>query len=129
MGHNFVYKWIPYVTNNRLLDVGAANDADRWDRMQKTWFESGVPYSLMDSIDGRSNALFQEWISHPSYDSYWQSMIPYKNEFAHIDIPVLSITGYYDDGQPGAMYYYREHFKYSATPEVNILMYDGFEPR
>ena len=120
--HNFVYKWIPYVTNNRLLDVGAANDVDRWDRMQKTWFESGVPYSLMDSIDGRSNALFQEWISHPSYDSYWQSMIPYKNEFAHIDIPVLSITGYYDDGQPGAMYYYREHLKYRKDADHVLLV-------
>ena len=32
-------------------------------------------------------------------------MMPYKDEFAHIDIPILSTTGYYDGGQTGAFHY------------------------
>jgi len=40
-------------------------------------------------------------------------MIPYRNEFAKIDIPVLTTTGYYDGGQMGALYTFREHRKYA----------------
>ncbi len=120
--YNFPYKWIPYVTNNKFLDNAANFDRDRWSNLEKKWFESGKPYNKMDSIDGTPNELFQEWINHPSYDSYWQSMIPYKEDFAHIDIPILTTTGYYDDGQRGAMYYYLEHLKFNPKAEHYLLI-------
>ncbi len=120
--YNFPYKWIPYVTNNKFLDNAANFDSDRWNDLENTWFVSGKPYNKMDSIEGTPRPLFQEWISHPSYDSYWQAMIPYKNEFSHINIPILSTTGYYDDGQRGAMYYYLEHLKYNPEAEHYLLI-------
>lgn len=120
--HNFPYKWIPYVTSNPYLDVAANFDRDRWDHLQNRWFETGVAYNKMDSIDGVPNPLFQEWIRHPAYDQYWQAMIPYQEDFAHIDIPILSTTGYYDDGQRGAMYYYTEHLKYKPDAAHYLLI-------
>ena len=119
---NFPYKWIPYVTNDKFLDNTANYDSQRWQNLQNTWFNSGAPYNKLDSIDGTPNRIFQEWINHPGYDSYWQSMIPYKEDFAHIDIPILSTTGYYDDGQRGAMYYYNEHLKYKPNAEHYLLI-------
>ena len=119
---NFPYKWIPYVTNNKLLDKAAVFDRQRWNDLENTWFVSGAAFNKMDSIEGTPRPLFQEWISHPSYDAYWQGMIPYKEEFAHIDIPVLSITGYYDDSQRGAMHYYSEHLKYRPDAEHYLVM-------
>ena len=119
---NFPYKWIPYVTNNKFLDYAANFDRDRWSNLEKTWFESGKAYHKMDSINGTPSPVFQEWISHPTYDAFWQGMIPYKNEFAHIDIPILSITGYYDDSQRGAMYYYSEHLKYNPDAQHYFLI-------
>lgn len=117
--HNFSYKWISYVTANKYL---YNTNPQRWQTLQETWFTSGAPYATMDAIDGTPNPLFHEWISHPSYDTYWQSMIPYKHEFAHIDIPILSITGYYDDGQRGALYYYNQHLKYNPDAEHYFLI-------
>lgn len=117
--YNFSYKWISYVTKNNYL---YNTDYQRWDNLQNAWFNSGAPYIKMDSIDRTPNTLFHEWINHPGYDSYWQSMIPYKDEFAHIDIPILSITGYYDDGQRGAMYYYNQHLKYNPRAEHYLLI-------
>lgn len=119
---NFSYSWIPYVTNNKYLDNAAYYDRSRWDNLQKKWFISGKPYNKLDSIDGTPNPVFQEWIKHPAYDEYWQNMIPYKNEFSHINIPILSTTGYYDDGQRGAMYYYLEHLKYNPKAEHYLLI-------
>ncbi len=117
--YNFSYKWISYVTENKFL---YNTNYQRWENLQNSWFNSVVPYDKLDSIDGTPNNLFHEWISHPAYDSYWQSMIPYKDEFAHIDIPILSITGYYDDGQRGAMYYYNQHLKYNPDAEHYLLI-------
>jgi len=119
---NFSYSWIPYVSNNKYLDNTAYYDRNRWDNLQENWFSSGKSYAKLDSIDGTPNALFKEWISHPSYDEYWQSMIPYKEEFSHINIPILSTTGYYDDGQRGAMHYYTEHLKYNPKADHYLLI-------
>jgi len=119
---NFPYKWIPYVTNTKFLDNDANFDRDRWNTLEHEWFDSGKAYCKMDSIDGTPSPVFQEWISHPSYDAYWQNMIPYRDEFSHINIPILTTTGYYDDGQRGAMYYYLEHLKYRPEAEHYLLI-------
>ena len=47
------------------------------------------------------------WIEHPHFDEFWRRIITDGNEFANIDIPVLTTTGYYDDAQVGALYYFR----------------------
>src|SRR4029079_10264771 len=50
-------------------------------------------------------------------------MLPYEKEFSKIKIPVLSTTGYYDGGQVGEMYYFREHYKYD--PKANHYLIIG----
>jgi putative CocE/NonD family hydrolase len=42
-------------------------------------------------------------------------MIPYGEEFARLDIPVLTTTGYYDDGQVGALYYFTQHYRHKSN--------------
>src|SRR5205809_8141747 len=49
-------------------------------------------------------------------------MIPYKEEFSKINIPVLSTTGYYDGGQIGGMYYFRQHNKYNKKAVHYLLI-------
>ena len=55
-------------------------------------------------------------------------MVPYKQDFARINIPVLSITGYYDDGQISAMHYVKEHYKYNPKANHYLIIgpYDHF---
>ena len=92
------YQWAFYVTNNKLLDDAVNDDGQRWWKMQREWFMSGRPYREIDAVDGTPNPWLQRWLQHPAYDKYWQSMVPYESDFARINIPVLTITGYYDDG-------------------------------
>ncbi|MFB9110471.1 CocE/NonD family hydrolase [Flavobacterium gyeonganense] len=117
------YEWSFYVGNNKTLDTIAGNDRQRFRKMQFKWWESGVAYKKLDSIDGTPNRLFQRWISHPSFDKYWQNMAPYKNDFAHINIPVLVIDGYYNDSQNSGLYYLRELQKYN--PKTNSYLIIG----
>ncbi|MEM5565125.1 CocE/NonD family hydrolase [Psychroserpens sp. AS72] len=120
--HNYSYSWNFYVTNNKFLDFEASNDFKRWNTLKNTWYKTGVAFNKLDSIDGQINTLWNTYMQHPSYDEYWKKMIPYKQEFAKIDIPILTITGYYDDSQRGAMYYYSQHHKYAKNPNHYLLV-------
>ena len=119
---SFPFSWTYYVSNNKFLDEKDYRD-NKWDEMQQKWFELGTAYPTMDSIIGKpANIMFRRWLEHPAYDTYWQNMIPYKNDFAQITIPVLTTTGYYDGGQVGALYYMREHLKYNPKAEHYLLI-------
>lgn len=120
--HNYSYSWNFYVSNNRFLDFEASNDFKRWNTLKNTWYKTGVAFNKLDSLDGQVNTLWNKYMQHPSYDDYWNKMIPYKQEFAKIDIPILTITGYYDDSQRGAMYYFNEHYKYATNPNHYLLV-------
>lgn len=122
------YQWAFYITNNKYTDNNVNNDNVRWRKMRLNWWESGAAYNKIDSIDGTPNPWLQKWLSHPAFDHYWQAMIPYKKDFKKINIPVLSITGYYDDGQISALEYLREHYKYNPKAEHYLVIgpYDHF---
>ncbi|APG66402.1 hypothetical protein LPB136_04390 [Tenacibaculum todarodis] len=120
--HNYSYSWNFYVTNNKFLDFKASNDYNRWNTLKNTWYKTGVAFNKLDSLDGKVNKLWNTYMQHPSYDNFWKKMIPYKQEFAKIDIPILTITGYYDDSQRGAMYYFNEHHKYAKNPSHYLLV-------
>ncbi|MBC9932134.1 CocE/NonD family hydrolase [Chitinophaga qingshengii] len=119
---SFVYPWIPYTTNDKFLDNTTYYDRDRWRHMQFQWYHSGAAYQTLDSIDGTPNPVFHRWLKHPDYDAYWQNMTAYRDDFARINIPILSTTGYFDGAQIGAMYYFREHMRYRPQAEHYLVI-------
>ena len=88
---NFAYAWLPYTTTNKTLDQEHNDDEAHWQNLNRAWYSSGEAYRAMDRLDGAPNPIFQRWLDHPGYDAYWQAMIPYKREFAAINIPVPSL--------------------------------------
>src|SRR4029453_2953120 len=105
----FIYPWPFYSTNNKWLDNDTYNDNVRWQRLNRDWYTTGRAFRDLDKIDGTPNLVFDEWISHPTYDACWQAMIPYGPEFRDIDIPVLQTAGYYFGGARAAMYIFTAH--------------------
>lgn len=77
------------------------------------WYEKGTSYRSLDSLAEINNPVFRKWLQHPAYDAYWQAMVPTPQEYANINIPVLSTTGYYDGAQIGALQYFRLHTRYN----------------
>ncbi len=110
---SYMLRWIRYVTNNHTTDYADFSNTNKWNSLFKTWYEEGHSFRSLDSLKGRPSAIFQRWLDHPSYDGFWQNMVPYKTEFSAIDIPVLTTTGYFDDDQMGALYYYKQHHLYN----------------
>ena len=119
---SFNYYWPFYASNGHADDEAAINDRARWSKLNHDWYVSGRAYRDLDKIDGTPNPIWDRWLDHPSYDAYWQNMIPYREEFSKIDIPVLTTTGYYDGGQIGALYYLTEHYHYDPKAEHYLVV-------
>ena len=125
---NYGLQWIHYVTNNKTIDGADFSNLKKWNTINTNWYKSGVSFRKLDSLNGEHNVIFQRWLNHPAYDSFWQSMTPQKEEFSKINIPILTITGYFDDDQLGAMYYYKQHHSWNKNPNHYLLIgpYDHY---
>jgi hypothetical protein len=119
---NFVYPWPLYTTTTKMLDEVNYNNHARWDGLNRKWYIAGQPYRSLDQIDSTPNPIFRRWLDHPSYDAYWKSMIPYRNEFANIDIPILATDGYLEGQGLSSLYYFTEHYKYDPHAEHYYLI-------
>ena len=84
-------------------------DQSYWNRRFRDWFVSGGPLKELDEFLGIPSPIFQEWIRHPNPDAYWDRCNPTAEEYAHISLPILTITGVYDTNQQGALSHYRRH--------------------
>lgn len=119
---NANYGWSFYVGNTPLLDTSRYFDRQHWRDMQEQWFASGRPYRDIDKVEGTPNPALQRWLGHPSYDAYWQSMVAYKQDYANIGIPVLSVNGYFDDAQVSALHIFREHMKHRPNADHTMVI-------
>ncbi len=55
-----------------------------------------LPLTTIDQEFGRNSQTWKNWINHPSADEYWKKSF-YEDKFDRIDVPVLHISGWYDD--------------------------------
>ena len=118
----YAYPWPFYTMNMKGLDNATYTDSARWSAMRRKWYTSGRPYRELPLIDGTPNPIFERWLAHPSYDAYWQNMVAYGSDFARIRIPVLTTTGYFDGGQIGALWFFREHTRHLPNAEHYLLI-------
>jgi hypothetical protein len=124
----YAYPWPLYTTDNKGLDDAVYFDADRWDRLAQTWYRTGRAYRDLDKIEGTPNPTFDAWVDHPDYDGYWRDTVPSPADYAALDIPVLTTTGYYDSGQIGALSYVRGYAQGHPGAE-NYLVIGPYDHR
>ncbi len=117
-----------YVTDNKYLDEEIYGDRRRWIDLIWNWYHSGRPFREIDQLDGPPNKWLQRHLLHPDYDRYWQSMTVFGKDYERLNIPVLAIDGYYDDGQAFAMLNLKEHYHRNPRAEHYLLIgpYDHF---
>ncbi|MGH8142124.1 MAG: CocE/NonD family hydrolase, partial [Steroidobacteraceae bacterium] len=121
--HNSAYRWSRYAADSGVANDAAYADLAHWHSLNQAWYLGGRPYRDLPRIDdGKPDPIFNRWLSHPTYDHYWQGMIPYRQQFAHIQIPVLSITGYYDSNEPAELYYLLQHQHYDPHADHTLLI-------
>lgn len=90
--------------------------------LNQTWYDKGTSYRSLDSLAGQPNKIFQKWLQHADYDSYWQRLVPTPAEYANINIPILCTTGYYDGSQISALEYVKQYYKYNKNPNLYFVI-------
>lgn len=118
---SYVPRWLTHVAG-RTSQEAISGDWPFWLKKFQHWFETGSAFERLDALLGHPSPMFQEWISHPHRDEYWDSYNPSPDEYSKLVLPILSITGSYDADQPGALEHYRQHVSL-ASPEARAKHY------
>ncbi|UZT96935.1 CocE/NonD family hydrolase [Chryseobacterium fluminis] len=119
--NTYMIRWAENVTKGRYKKHDDS-DPDKWKNLVNNYYTKGIQFNKLDSLNGNTNSIFQKWLMHPSFDTFWQSKIPYNRDFRKINIPILTFTGYFDDDQRGAMYYYHNHHKFNKKADHYLVI-------
>lgn len=76
-----------------------------------------LPLSTMDEKTGRRIKAWQDAYEHTKLDEYWEPL-RYQNRFSEIDLPVLHISGWYDDEQIGTPLNFIGMTKHGKSPKA-----------
>ena len=87
-------------------------DAVDWKRVYEH-----LPTVDLDEVAGRRDQNWKDLFDHPTLDSWWEPL-RYQNKFDRVRVPVLHISGWYDDEQVGTPLNYIGMTTKGATPEI-----------
>ena len=120
---NAMVRWAQEHANDEPVRAGADAGADAtWQALDARWYRGNRPYWDIDRVlIGKRSRLVRTWLTHPSHDRYWQKFLPSAQQFARIDIPVLSFAGYYG-ADAGALYFHQEHLRNRPQADTTLLL-------
>jgi len=100
--------WFHFVSGRVLQPMEAVDWAQVYEHL---------PLLTMDERAGRYNRHWHEAFEHPQLDDYWEPQC-YQTKFERVNVPVLHISGWYDDEQIGTPLNYTGMTKRGATPQA-----------
>jgi putative CocE/NonD family hydrolase len=96
----FALTWSNLTAGRVAQDANAA--LTDWDAVYRH-----RPLRSADSAMGRRSPVYQSWLAHPTFDWFWQRITLGDRDFARIALPALTVTGWFDADQSGALHYWR----------------------
>ena len=111
----FLSHSISFITaTSRTMNIKGETDKHHfsWSDLYYKKFKEHCSFKNLDKLAGLNSETYQTWIQHPVPDNYWKSMLPTREDYKNIEMPILSITGHYDGDQRGALMYYQDHMQY-----------------
>src|SRR5438552_6165149 len=116
IGMSYDVQWFRS-TSGRAAQDQLFGDQKFWRTKFLDAYKKHIPFKSLDSFVGNPSVNFQRILKHPMADAYYDAMVPTPDQFQKIVLPILTITGQYDDDEAGALSYYRDHLA-NATPEA-----------
>jgi len=111
---SYMQRWLTMISgkagNRRLFE-----DVSYWNAVYTELSRGEVPWRKLDELSGNPSPIWKRWVDHPMMDAFWDAPSPTSEQFAKIDIPVLSVTGMYDDAQLGTLEFRRRHHERASA--------------
>jgi hypothetical protein len=116
IGMTYDVQWFTFTSGHTPQD-NLFGDQKFWRTKFLDAYNKHLAFSSLDSFVGNPSVNFQRILKHPMVDAYYDAMVPTREQFQKIALPVLTITGQYDGDELGALTYYRDHLA-NAPPEA-----------
>ena len=100
--------WMHYVSGRYNQSMEAVD----WTRVYEH-----LPLLTMDEQAGRHIPQWRAQIEHARLDEFWEPL-RYQQKFHRVNVPVLHISGWYDDEQIGTPLNFSGMTRHAATPEA-----------
>jgi uncharacterized protein len=100
--------WLHLVSGRTLQSM----DLVEWEQVYRH-----LPLATMDESVGRRIPAWRREMQHTQLDDYWKPLC-YQEKFEQVDVPVLHISGWYDDEQIGTPLNYIGMTTRGATTEA-----------
>ncbi|WP_395373913.1 CocE/NonD family hydrolase [Marinicella sp. W31] len=84
-------------------------DSDYWKDREIKSFTQHIPMSEYDAFVGAPNEHFQQWVRSLSTPQDWHLNRWTDQDYAEMNMPILTVTGLYDGDQPGSLRFFKEH--------------------
>lgn len=110
----YAARWLAFTSGN-TRNGNLFGNSGHWTRTFVDHYQAHAPFAELASLAGTNREVFLEWLEHPAYDDYWRAYNPTPRDYAALDLPLLTVTGWFDGDQPGAMRYYREHMAHGGS--------------
>jgi uncharacterized protein len=118
-------------TSGRALNPGFIGNPEYWSGKMLEQYAAQRPFSELDAAIGIAAddwwmpdargahvPMMRMWLDHVGDEAFNLSAEPKPDEYAAMNFPVLTATGFFDDDQPGALRYYRNHVAHAPAPAV-----------
>jgi len=116
VGETYDVQWFTF-TSGRAGQQNLFADQKFWNTKFLDAYKKHIPFKSLDSFVGNPSANFQRILKHPMADAYYDAMVPTREQFQKITLPILTITGQYDGDELGALVFYRDHLG-NVSPEA-----------
>ena len=104
----YIVGWLGFVEGS-AMNPNFYSDRAYWKERELASYRMHIPFNEYDSFVGAPSEHFQGWIKSLSNPERWATSAWRPEDYVRMNLPILTITGYYDGDQPGALRYYREH--------------------
>ena len=95
VGETYDVQWLT-LTSGRAGQQNLSGDQKFWRSKFLDAYKKHIAFKTLDSFVGNPSANFQRILKHPTADSYYDAMVPTREQFQKITLPILTITGQYD---------------------------------
>ena len=117
VGETYDVQWFT-LTSGRAGQQNLFADQKFWRTKFLDAYKQHIAFKTLDSFVGNPSPNFQRILKHPTSDAYYDAMVPTREQFQKITLPILTITGQYDGDELGALTFYRDHLA-NASPETH----------
>jgi uncharacterized protein len=115
-------------TSGRSLNPGFIANREYWAGKMLEQYAAQRPFGELDQAigiaaddwwmvdeQGRRRSFLDTWLDHVGEEAFNLAAEPRAADYGGMTFPVLTATGFFDDDQPGALRYYRNHLAHASA--------------